>query len=81
MYVVTLVSAVADMQSGTFLSGKLYIRYDKRARNMAVLFLTDLSASTDEKINGRRVIDIKKEAMILMAEAPGWLSAVLDAPG
>ena len=36
---------------------------------MAVLFLLDLSGSTEEEVNGRRVIDIQKEAMVLMAEA------------
>ena len=28
-----------------------------------------MSGSTEEKVNGRRVIDIEKEAMVLMAEA------------
>ncbi len=64
-----LVAAVADMRSGAGLSENVYVRRDKRIRDVAVLFLVDLSISTEEKINGRRVIDIQKEAMILMAEA------------
>ena len=36
---------------------------------MAVLFLLDLSGSTEEEVKGRRIIDIQKEAMVLMAEA------------
>ena len=64
-----LVEAVVDMRSGSFLSENVYIRRDKRIRDVAVLFLLDLSGSTEEEVNGRRVIDIQKEAMVLMAEA------------
>jgi len=64
-----LVQAVVDKRSGGPLSENVYVRRDKRIRDVAVLFLVDLSASTEEKVNGRRVIDIQKEAMVLMAEA------------
>jgi hypothetical protein len=64
-----LVEAVVDQRSGSFLSDNVYIRRDKRVRDVAVLFLLDLSGSTDERVEGRRVIDIQKEAMVLMAEA------------
>ncbi len=64
-----LVQALVDMRSGAFLTENVYIRRDKRIRDVAVLFLMDLSASTEEKVNNRRIIDIQKEAMVLMAEA------------
>jgi hypothetical protein len=64
-----LVQARVDMRTGSFLSENVYIRRDKRIRDVAVLFLVDLSGSTAEQINGRRVVDIQKEAMVLMAEA------------
>jgi Mg-chelatase subunit ChlD len=64
-----LVQAFVDMQSNSFLSENVYIRRDKRIRDVAVLFLLDMSGSTEELVNGRRVIDIEKEAMALMAEA------------
>lgn len=64
-----LVEAMADMRSGSFLSENVYVRRDKRIRDVAVLFLLDLSGSTEEEVGGRRVIDIQKEAMVLMAEA------------
>ena len=64
-----LIKAFVDMRSGSFLSENVYIRRDKRIRDVAVLFLLDMSQSTSEKINGQRVIDIQKEAMVLMAEA------------
>ncbi|MDM8556469.1 hypothetical protein QUF75_17225 [Desulfococcaceae bacterium HSG7] len=64
-----LVQAVTDMRAGAPLSENVYIRRDKRIRDVAVLFLIDMSISTEEKVNGRRVIDIQKEAMAIMAEA------------
>lgn len=64
-----LVQAFADMRSGSFLSENVYIYRDKRLRDVAVLFLVDMSKSTETKVNDRRVIDIQKEAMVLMAEA------------
>jgi len=64
-----LVPAFADMYSGSFLSENVYIRRDKRVRDVAVLFLLDMSGSTGAKVNDTRVIDIEKEAMVLMAEA------------
>jgi len=64
-----LIEAWVDMRSGSHLSENVYIRRDKRVRDVAVLFLVDLSASTEEKVGDRRVIDIQKEAMALMAEA------------
>ncbi len=64
-----LVRAMVDLRTGSLLSENIYIRRDKRVRDVAVLFLVDLSASTEEKVNGRRVLDIQKEAMVLMAEA------------
>lgn len=64
-----LVETLVDMRSGAVMSENVYIRRDKRVRDVSVFFLVDLSGSTDEEINGRRVIDIQKEAMVIMAEA------------
>ena len=64
-----LVQAHVDMRTGSSLSENVYIRRDKRIRDVAVLFLLDLSGSTEEMVNNRRVIDVQKEAMALMAEA------------
>ncbi len=64
-----LVQAIVDLKAHSFLSENVYIRRDKQIRDVAVLFLVDMSASTAEEVNGRRVIDIEKEAMALMAEA------------
>jgi hypothetical protein len=64
-----LIEAIVEMRSGSYLADSIYIRRDKRIRDVGVLFLLDLSASTEEQVQGRRVIDIQKEAMVLMAEA------------
>ncbi|MFC1833470.1 nitric oxide reductase activation protein NorD [Thermodesulfobacteriota bacterium] len=64
-----LIQAIVEMRSGSFLSDNVYVRRDKRTRDVAVLFLLDLSGSTEENVNGRRVIDLEKEAMTIMAEA------------
>jgi uncharacterized protein YegL len=64
-----LVQALLDKRSGAFLSDNVYTRRDKRTRDVGVIFLLDMSRSTEDRIHGRRVIDIQKEAMALMAEA------------
>jgi hypothetical protein len=64
-----LIAAMVDKRCGSVLSENVYIRRDKRTRDVAVLFLLDMSGSTEEQIQGRQVIDIQKEAMVLMAEA------------
>lgn len=64
-----LIESVMDMRSGFFLNENVYIRRDKHLRDVAVLFLLDLSESTAEEVDDRRVIDIQKEAVVLMAEA------------
>jgi von Willebrand factor type A domain len=64
-----LVETIVEARSGSFLSENIYIRRDKRIRDVAVLFLLDMSGSTEERVSGKRVIDIEKESMALMAEA------------
>ncbi len=65
----SLMEAVVDKRAGSFLSENVYIRRDKTVRDVAVLFLLDTSASTEEKVGGRRVIDIQKDAVVVMTEA------------
>jgi nitric oxide reductase NorD protein len=106
----SVVEALVDRRAGNALSEKVYMRRDKRDREVAAVFLLDMSASTDDDapeapdtasgaevapiaprqfdFSGfiseddawqppkpqsgpprRRVIDVEKEALILMAEA------------
>ena len=68
-----VITARADRRSGTPPSPKLYQARQREERDVATLFLVDMSASTDEPVPdapaGRRVIDITKEALVVMTEA------------
>ena len=82
------VEALVDRRAGHALADKVYARRDKHDRSVAAVFLLDMSASTDDKIkrgdgraaddgeSQRRIIDVEKEALVLMAEA---LEALGDA--
>ena len=82
------VEALVDRRAGHTLADKVYARRDKHDRSVAAVFLLDMSASTDDKIKdpdgilagdaepSRRIIDVEKEALVLMAEA---LEALGDA--
>jgi len=71
-----LVDYVVDKRSRVSPSGRVYIKRDKKDRDVTTAFLVDMSSSTDRKIDGRkRIIDIEKEALLLMCEA---LEAIRD---
>ncbi|RME28469.1 MAG: VWA domain-containing protein [Deltaproteobacteria bacterium] len=65
------VSAVVERRAGGSPSDRLYIRHLPQERDVAVAFLVDMSSSTNEVANaqGKRVIDVEKEALVLIAEA------------
>lgn len=66
------VSARVDLRSGVSPSPKLYIARQPLERDIAALFLIDLSASTEAALPGRegtRVIDVMKESLVLLATA------------
>jgi nitric oxide reductase NorD protein len=71
-----LVEYVVDRRARIAPSGRVYIKRDKTERDVTTAFLVDMSSSTDRKIDGRkRIIDIEKEALLLMCEA---LEAIRD---
>jgi cobalamin biosynthesis protein CobT len=72
-----IVQRVIDRRSKNEPSDRIYIRREKRERQVAVAFLLDMSGSTGRQIgpDQRRVIDIEKEGLILLSEA---LAAVGD---
>ncbi|MGE0682067.1 MAG: nitric oxide reductase activation protein NorD [Candidatus Binatia bacterium] len=64
------VTARVDWLSGIAPSPKLYVARQPLERDVAALFLLDLSASTDAQLaerDGVRVIDIMKEALALLS--------------
>ena len=71
-----LVEYVVEKRAKLTPSGRVYIKRDKKDRDVATAFLVDMSSSTDRKIDGRkRIIDIEKEGLLLMCEA---LEAIRD---
>ncbi len=65
-----ITEAFTDRKCGINPTDRLYIRRDKRERDVATLFLIDISASTDKKLdNGKSILDVEKEALIIMIEA------------
>ena len=70
------IEALTDLRIGVTPSEKLFWRQHRDERDVAVAFLLDMSGSTGEAIatargerNPRRIIDVEKEAMVLMVDA------------
>ncbi|KKM00652.1 hypothetical protein LCGC14_1802310, partial [marine sediment metagenome] len=65
-----LVESMVDLYAGRTPSDKVYIRREKNLRDVSVAFLVDMSYSTgDELASGKRIIDVERESLVLMAEA------------
>lgn len=67
-----LVDARAELRARRTPSAKLYTKRMRQERDVATLFLVDLSASTDEQAapdTEDRIIDVTREALVLMAAA------------
>jgi nitric oxide reductase activation protein len=66
----------AERAAGTDLSDRIYVRRERKERDVAAAFLVDVSGSTSRQLDsGRRVIDLEKEGLVLLCEA---LEAVGD---
>lgn len=72
-----LIRRRADLAAGVAPIDRVYVRLERRERDVAVALLVDLSGSTSRQIDpdGRRVIDVEKEGLVLLTEA---LEAVGD---
>jgi nitric oxide reductase NorD protein len=65
-----VVRRTGEQRAGMEGDDRIYIRREKRERHVAVAFLVDISGSTSRELgNGRRVIDIEKEGLVLLCEA------------
>jgi nitric oxide reductase activation protein len=74
-----IVRRAAERKAGAEGSDRIYVRHEKRARDVAAAFLIDVSGSTSRRLaTGRRVIDIERESLVLLCEA---LEAVGDQYG
>jgi nitric oxide reductase activation protein len=71
-----LVEYVVERRARIAPTPRVYVKREKRDRDVTTAFVVDMSSSTDRKIDGRkRIIDIEKEALLLMCEA---LEAIRD---
>ncbi|NYT22559.1 VWA domain-containing protein [Alcaligenaceae bacterium] len=62
--------ARADTRAGLPMPQALYRQQRRQARNIAIMLLVDISGSTDAYLaNGRRIIDVEREALLLVAIA------------
>jgi nitric oxide reductase NorD protein len=59
-----VIAGYADMRSGRELSDRLFTKRHKAERNLAVMFMVDMSGSTKGWIN-----DAEREALVLLSEA------------
>lgn len=72
-----LTDFVADKHAHHTPSDRIYTERRNRERDVAVCFLLDMSGSTNARISkNKRVLDVEKEALLLMSEA---LEAIGDA--
>ena len=71
-----VVRRAAEQRAGFEGSDRIYVRHEKKERDVALVFLVDVSGSTGRQLDGgRRVIDVEKESLVLLCEA---LEAVGD---
>jgi nitric oxide reductase activation protein len=66
-----LLDFILDKRAGRTPSDRLYLKRLKEIRDVAVLLLVDLSRSTANTVVGskNRVLDVEKEAIVLLSEA------------
>ncbi len=64
----SLVEWYADLKSGRTPSDDIYLSKRKKEADLAILFLMDLSLSTDSYADGNRILDVEKQAVILFGE-------------
>lgn len=64
------IDALIERKCGLNPDDNLYIRWDKQERDVATLFLIDVSASTQKALDqeGRSIIDVEKDALIIMMQ-------------
>lgn len=63
-----LVDAYATMTAGHEPSPRLYVRQARQRRDVATTVLIDVSLSTDSWVDDRRVLDVAREAVLVLGE-------------
>jgi nitric oxide reductase NorD protein len=62
-----LVRARSDLLSGGCGSDRVHLSSKRQAHDLAVTLLVDVSLSTDAWVDNRRVLDVEKEALMVLA--------------
>jgi nitric oxide reductase NorD protein len=68
-----LVDAHGSMRAGRGLDPRLYIRQERQRRDFATTILLDISLSTDSWVDNRRVLDVAREAILVLGEVTDQL--------
>ncbi|MFT5679183.1 MAG: nitric oxide reductase NorD protein [Myxococcota bacterium] len=76
-----VVDARAALAAGRQPSRRLYIRQRRAQRDIATTVLLDLSLSSDAWINNRRVLDVAREAVLVLGEVADRLGDRLQVLG
>ncbi len=63
-----MVHYLSDLKAGEESTDRLYIRNARKPRDFATTVLVDISLSTDSWIDNRRVLDIAREAVLVLGE-------------
>ena len=66
-----VIDSLIEKKCGVNPDDRFYVRWDKQKRDVATLFLVDVSASTSKRLDeGKRtIIDVEKDALIIMMHA------------
>ena len=62
-----VVRARTDLVASGTGSDRVYLAQRRQARDLSVMLLVDVSLSTDSWVNNRRVLDMEKEALLVLA--------------
>ena len=68
-----LVDAHGAQRAGRDFDPRLYVRQERRRRDFATTILLDVSLSTDSWVDGRRVLDVAREAILVLGEVADQL--------
>jgi len=65
-----LVESRSEAKTSASPSDRIYMRRQKKERSVSALFLLDISGSTEQRVgSGKSILQIEKEALILLANA------------
>lgn len=76
-----LVDTWAECRSGRAGSPRVYLRFPRARRDLAVMLLLDVSLSSDAWVEDRRVLDVTREAALVLGEVTDGFGDALSIAG